>query len=49
MLNLFLLRQHLLLADAGYQSNWLEVLGQPFMRNAFIAGSLVAIASGMLG
>ncbi len=49
MLHGFLLPQHLLLANAGYQSNWLEVLGQPFMRNAFIAGSLVAIASGMLG
>jgi zinc/manganese transport system permease protein len=44
-----MIRPGLLLANAGYQSNWVEVLSQPFMRNAFIAGSLVAIASGMLG
>ena len=49
MLRLFMLEPQFLLANAGYQSNWIEVLGQPFMRNAFIAGSLVAIASGMLG
>jgi len=45
----FMIEPGLLLADAGYQSNWVEVLGQPFMRNAFVAGALVAIASGMLG
>ncbi|MTA74938.1 MAG: metal ABC transporter permease, partial [Actinobacteria bacterium] len=44
-----MIKPGLLLANAGYQSNWVEVLSQPFMRNAFIAGSLVAIASGMLG
>jgi zinc/manganese transport system permease protein len=49
VLRLFMLEPQFLLANAGYQSNWIEVLGQPFMRNAFIAGSLVAIASGMLG
>jgi zinc/manganese transport system permease protein len=36
-------------AEAGYQSNWLEVLGSGFMRNAFIGGALVAIAAGLLG
>ena len=49
MLHAFMIKPGLLLANAGYQSNWVEVLSQPFMRNAFIAGSLVAIASGMLG
>src|SRR5664279_4349029 len=37
------------LADVGYQSNWLEVLQAGFMRNAFIGGTLVAIASGLIG
>ena len=38
-----------LLADVGYQSNWLDVLRADFMRNAFIGGTLVAIASGLIG
>jgi zinc/manganese transport system permease protein len=37
------------LADVGYQSNWVEVLRSGFMRNAFIGGTLVAIASGLIG
>jgi zinc/manganese transport system permease protein len=37
------------LADVGYQSNWIEVLRAGFMRNAFVGGSLVAIASGLIG
>lgn len=37
------------LAAAGYQSNWLEVLGTTFMRNAMLAGVLVALAAGLLG
>ena len=32
-----------------FQSNWLEILQSPFMRNALIGGSLVAIAAGLLG
>jgi zinc/manganese transport system permease protein len=32
-----------------FQSNWLEVLQSPFMRNALVGGSLVAIAAGLLG
>ena len=32
-----------------FQENWLEVLQSPFMRNALIGGSLVAIAAGLLG
>ncbi|MFM7063762.1 MAG: metal ABC transporter permease [Actinomycetes bacterium] len=39
----------LVLAGAGWQSNWAAVLGEPFMRNAFAAGGLVAIAAGLLG
>lgn len=37
------------LAAAKYQSNWVEVIQTDFMRTAFIAGSLVAIASGLIG
>lgn len=37
------------LANVGYQSNWLEVLRAGFMHNAFIGGTLVAIASGLIG
>lgn len=32
-----------------FQSDWLEVLQSPFMRNALIGGSLVALAAGLLG
>ena len=32
-----------------FQSNWLTVLQSPFMRNALIGGSLVAVAAGLLG
>ena len=38
-----------LLADVGYQSNWSEILSAGFMRNAFVGGSLVALASGLIG
>ncbi len=38
-----------LLADVGYQSAWLDTLQANFMRNAFIGGTLVAIASGVIG
>jgi zinc/manganese transport system permease protein len=37
------------LADVGYQANWAEVLRAGFMRNAFIGGTLVAVASGLIG
>lgn len=37
------------LADVGYQSNWMEVLRAGFMRNAFVGGTLVAISSGLIG
>ncbi len=37
------------LADISYQSNWLDILGTNFMRNAFLGGTLVALASGLIG
>jgi len=38
-----------ILADVGFQSNWFDVLQANFMRNAFIGGTLVAVASGLIG
>jgi zinc/manganese transport system permease protein len=32
-----------------FQSNWVDVLQSPFMRNALVGGSLVAVAAGLLG
>lgn len=37
------------LADIGYQSNWLDILRTNFMENALIGGTLVALASGLVG
>jgi len=37
------------LANVGYQSNWLDILETNFMRNALIGGTLVALASGLIG
>ena len=38
-----------MLADIAYQSNWWDILGQDFMRNAFLGGGMVAVASGLIG
>jgi zinc/manganese transport system permease protein len=38
-----------ILADVGYQSNWTDILQANFMRNAYEGGTLVAIASGLIG
>src|SRR3954464_2953817 len=38
-----------LLADIGFQSDWLDILGTTFMRHALIGGSLGAVAAGLLG
>ncbi len=38
-----------LFADAGYQADWWEILQTSFMRHAFLGGTLVALAAGMLG
>lgn len=37
------------MSDIGWQPQWWDVLQSSFMRNAFIAGALVAIAAGLLG
>lgn len=36
-------------AAAGWQSNWWDVVTSEFMRNAFIGGAIVALAAGLLG
>ena len=33
----------------GYQPGWWEILTSPFMRNALIGGTLVALAAGLIG
>jgi len=33
----------------GYQQNWLTILESPFMRNALVGGTVVALASGLMG
>jgi zinc/manganese transport system permease protein len=38
-----------MLADVAYQSNWIEILQTNFMRNAILGGTLVALASGLIG
>jgi zinc/manganese transport system permease protein len=40
---------HGLLAEITFQSNWVQVLQAPFMRNAIIGGSIVALVSGIIG
>ena len=37
------------LVALGYQQNWLAILGSPFMRNALIGGTVVALAAGLMG
>ena len=38
-----------MLADIAYQSNWVDILQTNFMRNAFVGGTLVALAAGVVG
>lgn len=33
----------------GYQDNWLHILGSSFMRNAWLGGTIVALAAGLMG
>ena len=40
---------HGLLAEITFQSDWVQVLQAPFMRNAIIGGSIVALVSGIIG
>ena len=37
------------LVALGYQDNWWHVLTSPFMRNALIGGTIVALAAGLIG
>ncbi len=37
------------LAAVGYQHDWWEVLGAPFMRNALVGGTIVALVAGLIG
>jgi zinc/manganese transport system permease protein len=37
------------LGNIGYQPGWWEILGSPFMRNAAIGGTIVALAAGVIG
>lgn len=37
------------LVTSGYQDNWWQILNSPFMRNALIGGTLVAVAAGLIG
>lgn len=39
--------QHLV--ALGYQENWQSILSAPFMRNAVIGGTIVALAAGLIG
>ena len=32
-----------------YQTNWWSILTSPFMRNALIGGTIVALAAGLIG
>lgn len=36
-------------ATVGYQPNWTDILISPFMRNAMIGGTIVALAAGIIG
>jgi zinc/manganese transport system permease protein len=33
----------------GYQDNWWQIVNSPFMRNALLSGTVVALASGLIG
>ncbi|MGH7292515.1 MAG: metal ABC transporter permease, partial [Myxococcota bacterium] len=37
------------LVALGYQQNWWQILTSPFMRNAVIGGTIVALAAGLIG
>ncbi len=39
---------HTVLA-VGYQDNWVQILGSSFMRNAWLCGTIVALAAGLMG
>ena len=33
----------------GYQQNWVDIVGSSFMRNAWLGGTIVALAAGLMG
>lgn len=33
----------------GYQENWPDILSSPFMRNALLGGTIIALAAGLIG
>ncbi|CAA0080871.1 High-affinity zinc uptake system membrane protein ZnuB [Mycolicibacterium vanbaalenii] len=33
----------------GYQDNWMQILSSSFMRNAWLGGTIVALAAGLMG
>ena len=33
----------------GYQDNWRDILMSPFMRNALLGGTIIALAAGLIG
>ena len=37
------------LVAMGYQENWVQILGSSFMRNAWLGGTIVALAAGLMG
>ena len=37
------------LVALGYQDNWWQILTSPFMRNALVGGTIVALAAGLIG
>lgn len=39
----------IMVSALGYQANWWEILMSPFMRNALLGGTLVALAAGLIG
>ncbi len=38
-----------IVAMVGYQDNWIQILGSSFMRNAWLGGTIVALAAGLMG
>lgn len=40
---------HEIVAAVGYQENWVQILGSSFMRNAWLGGTVVALAAGLMG
>ncbi|MCH9669267.1 MAG: metal ABC transporter permease [Actinomycetia bacterium] len=37
------------IVSMGYQDNWMQILSSSFMRNAWLGGTIVALAAGLMG